>query len=201
MSNIKNLIFDLDGTLIKLPVDWRAAYNKVRDETGKLFSSLIELYSETWNTKLYEKISRIVEEYELEAAKSFQILDNSDKLILELSRKYRLGLVTLQGKNVALKILSEMGILEKFEVVITRNDAPARLLQLKNVINEANFDPRETLVVGDRDADVEAALKLGCWAVLVDRKGKAERYDEPEQRFFIVYSLQKIPEIITAIEA
>jgi len=201
MSNIKNLIFDLDGTLIKLPVDWRAAYNRVRDETGKLFSSLIELYSETWNTKLYEKISRIVEEYELEAAKSFQILDNSDKLILELSRKYRLGLVTLQGKNVALKILSEMGIMEKFEVVITRNDAPARILQLKKVINEANFDPRETLVVGDRDADAEAALKLGCWAVLVDRKGKAERYDEPEQRFFIVYSLQKIPEIITVIEA
>jgi len=196
MIRIKHLIFDLDETLIRLPVDWPAVYEEVRRSLEISFTDLLNLLTELWGTKDYGKVSRLIEKFELEALNRVYILDNSRELVLNLSKKFKLSLVTLQGRNVVEKILSGLGIRKIFEVVVTRDGAPTRFLQLRRVLDETGFRPEETLVIGDKLDDIESALKLGCWAVLVDRRGRAELLDEPREKLFVIKNLKDLEKVL-----
>lgn len=200
MGKIKNIIFDLDETLIKLPVDWPVAYEEVRKYIRRNFTNLLNLLAELWNTEDYHIVSRIIEKFELEALDYIQILDNSQELILDLSKHYRLSLVTLQGRKIAEEALRKLGIRKTFEIVITRDDAPTRLKQLQMVLEKTSFKPEETIVVGDKLNDVESALKLKCWAVLVDRRNEAELLNGYERRIFVIKNLSELESLLNSLQ-
>ncbi|RLE66761.1 MAG: hypothetical protein DRJ38_00830 [Thermoprotei archaeon] len=200
MGKIKNIIFDLDETLIKLPVDWPVAYEEVRKYIRRNFTNLLNLLAELWNTEDYHIVSRIIEKFELEALDYIQILDNSQELILDLSKHYRLSLVTLQGRKIAEEALRKLGIRKTFEIVITRDDAPTRLKQLQMVLEKTSFKPKETIVVGDKLNDVESALKLKCWAVLVDRRNEAELLNGYERRIFVIKNLSELESLLNSLQ-
>jgi len=200
MGKIKNIIFDLDETLIKLPVDWPVAYEEVRKYIRRNFTNLLNLLAELWNTEDYHIVSRIIEKFELEALDYIQILDNSQELILDLSKHYRLSLVTLQGRIIAEEALRKLGIRKTFEIVITRDDAPTRLKQLQMVLEKTSFKPEETIVVGDKLNDVESALKLKCWAVLVDRRNEAELLNGYERRIFVIKNLSELESLLNSLQ-
>jgi len=169
MPKIKAVIFDLDGTLIRLPVDWRGVKARISSELRKPVRSIIELYAELWGSKEYDRISRIVEEYEIMAADQYEILDDSPTVLARLSCKYALALVTLQTSKLATSILADMGVLDLFSVIVGRDLVPIREKQIKAVLKYGGWKPQEVAMVGDLGNDVEAALKVGCHAILVDR--------------------------------
>lgn len=200
MVKIKNLIFDLDETLIKLPVDWPSAYEEVRKRTRRNFTSFLNLLAELWNTDEYRTVSKIIESFELSALDYIRILDNSKEIILKLSEKYSLSLVTLQGKRVTEKVLWKLGIRKAFKLVITRDDAATRLMQLQIVLEKTGSKPEETVVIGDKLNDVESALKLKCWAVLIDRRNRAELLKKPVEKLFIIKDLNELKEVLNSLE-
>jgi len=200
MVKIKSLIFDLDETLVKLPVDWPSAYEEVRKRTGRNFTSFLNLLAELWNTDEYRKVSKIIESFELYALDNVQVLDNSKEIILKLSGKYSLSLVTLQGRRIAEEVLRKLGIRKAFKLVITRDDAATRLMQLQIILEKTGFKPEETVVIGDKLNDVESALKLKCWAVLIDRRNRAELLKKPVEKLFIIKDLNELEEVLHSLK-
>jgi len=195
MAKVKGIIFDLDGTLVRLPVDWRRVLNTIEEMLGTKVKSLIGLYAEIWGTKTYEAVSRKVEEFEIASLDKMEILDDSPKLLKSLSTKYFIGLVTFQSRKVARKILERIGVEEI--VIATRDDSPTRADQISLIISSTSLNPRAFLIVGDRLNDVYSALKIGCNAVLVDRMG---RNLQNEKEFIVIQNLKDLPKIIREIE-
>ena len=89
-----------------------------------------------------------------------QIIPGVDDTLLELSRKYQLGLVTTRGRQVTEQFLTDQGLTDLFEVIVTRDDVrrlkphPEPILQ---AMEKLGAEPERCVMVGDTSVDVLAA--------------------------------------------
>ena len=193
MYKVQGIIFDLDGTLVELPVNWCSVISRVESMLGIRVKSLLELYPKIWGTEKYKSVSRAIEEFEMASLDGVRFLDDSLQLLGDLSLKYQLGLITFQGVNVAKKIVSMMGI--DGLLMVTRDDAPTRIEQISRIVSATQYRFEDFLVVGDMLNDVYSALKVGCHAVLVNRYGI---YDVGgiEKKITVIPNLKNLPKFL-----
>ena len=190
LHNVRHIIFDLDGTLVRIPVPWKQVYNRLSALLGYRVTSIVALYAKIWKSNEYDVVSRIVEEYELSAIDNIEVLDNSPEIIKRLSEKYTLSLVTLQSTKVMDKILNKLGISSFFRAKISRNVSPIRYEQILKAVNITNIPTRNTLVVGDLLNDVESAIKAGCLAILIVREGVQK--EKINGKYMIIRNLEEL---------
>jgi phosphoserine phosphatase len=92
---MKLLIFDFDGTLAHLHIDWEELKGELRKLLGSkgsltpLFPSIEALTKN--NSELRKKAWRLIEKYELEAVKEIK----ADLELIELFKKLRQGVFKL----------------------------------------------------------------------------------------------------------
>ena len=194
MYKVQGIIFDLDGTLVELPVNWREVISSVENMLGIKVRSLLELYPKIWGTEKYELVSRMVERFEMASLDGFRFLDDSPQLLRDLSSKYQLGLITFQGINVAKRITEMIGI--NGLLMATRDDAPTRIEQISRIVSATRYRFEDFLVVGDLLNDVYSALKVGCHAVLVDRYNRYDDVDKIEKKITVISNLKNLPELL-----
>lgn len=193
MYKVRGIIFDLDGTLVNLHIDWRKVIKHVEGLLGVEVKSLLELYPKIWGTEKYELVSRAVEEFEFASLDRLEILDGSLELLMGLSLRYLLGLITFQGENVVKKMFDRLGI--RNLIVATRDDAPTRIGQISHVISSTSLKSQDFLVVGDRLNDVYSALDLDCQAILIDRWNKFNP-NKINKKIALIPSLTKLPNLL-----
>ena len=91
------------------------------------------------------------------------------------SHGVKLGIVTQKGRLFeidghcagALKELEELGIANLFSVIVGFEDVTCHKPDPEGInlaLSRLATQPRETLVVGDSAADIEAARAAGCWS-------------------------------------
>ena len=178
-SDFQFFIFDLDGTLFNLPIDWVA----VRDEFAQLVGEKIEgkpLFQEveriaSAKPALKQGILSIIESHELRAVDSAKAVPGAVDLIYSLFEVSKLALVTLQSRRVCDEILRKHKLLDLFEAIVTREDSLDRAVQLEAALNRLGVRPRDAFFVGDRFNDVVCARKVGVTVALVGRS----QADEP----------------------
>lgn len=192
---VRGIVFDLDGTLVRLPVDWRLVVDGLSKMLNRRVVSLVKLYPLIWGSPNYEVVSRYVESYELKAIDNLLILDDSPNILMKLHSKYKLGLVTFQGLNVVKRILEKLNLSHLFEGISTRDDAPTREEQISQVISSFNLKASDILVVGDRLNDVFSASKLGCKAALIDRYGR-KLGNSLLKTSYVIYTLEELFELL-----
>ena len=173
-SKYAAVIFDLDGTLVTLPVDWEAVrrelieYFKTEDAFLPLFKTI-----DTRTTQKPEARSRVfslIDNYEVAAAKESKLLVGVLDIFNHLFGKAKLALVTMQGRRVCSQLLGMYGLSRFLELSLTREDSLDRSVQLETVINRLVTEPRDSLLVGDRMNDVNSAKQVGVPVALVSRK-------------------------------
>jgi phosphoglycolate phosphatase-like HAD superfamily hydrolase len=54
-----------------------------------------------------------------------------------------------------------------FDYIVTRENSLNRGEQIRIIIEEFRVNPKEVLVVGDRESDKEAAEKAGCMFIFI----------------------------------
>jgi HAD superfamily hydrolase (TIGR01549 family) len=151
-------VFDLDGTLACLPVDWET-----------LFEDLKRVMHADTVRPLVDTVSRLDEKTRLEV---FAAWDKAEVAIFEsattcgegmqLYREFAgkpKALVTLQGKAVVTLLLERFGL--SFDVVVTREDSLFRAEQLLMAAEKLKVPPKNLLFVGNADSDAAAAKKVG----------------------------------------
>ena len=184
-SDFEYFIFDLDGTLFSIPVDWAA----VRDEFASIAGEPIEgkpLFQEVQRVTAAKPATKasilsMIESHELKAVESAKPMPGSVELVYSLFEVSKLALVTLQSRQACEMILGRHKLLDLFETVVTREDALDRAVQLEAALNGLGVHPKGALFVGDRLNDVVCARKVGVPVALVG-KGTADE-PKPDYRF------------------
>ena len=156
---IKAVIFDLDGTLVHLPID----YERLFKEFSKIMKTeevrpLTEKISRS-NEKTRKRVLEVWDRFELEALRNFTVNEKGITLYQRFS-KIPKALVTMQGKKVVENINKRLGL--SFNFTITREDTLDRTKQLQNAAQMLEAQPQNILFIGNTDDDYFAAEKFGC---------------------------------------
>jgi HAD superfamily hydrolase (TIGR01549 family) len=153
------VIFDLDGTLVNIPIDYDKLYAKIEKRCNvrkiKSLTEILQMLREDERLKAFE----IWASEELQALPRITINERGMKLYNTYSSKSH-ALVTLQGKQTAKIILTKLEL--KFPIVITREDSLNRTEQIKIAIEKLKVEPKNVLIIGDRESDAAAAQEVGC---------------------------------------
>lgn len=156
---INAVVFDLDGTLINLPVDYDKLFREFNKVTKNknvrpLTKTIPKLDGDT-----KKRIFEIWDRAELEAFEHVTV--NAEGMALyEKFRKKPKALVTMQGKLLIEKFLNCFSL--SFNFAITREQSLNRLEQLKIAAEKLKVPLENMLFIGNTDDDLSAAKKLGC---------------------------------------
>ena len=179
---IKAIIFDMDGTLIQLPINYDAIFKKlqnlfeIEDEFKPLIPTILE--KSNGNVKLIQQSFDLICEEETQAAKKFKIMNNAIEVLNYFkNNNYSLSLVTMQCESVAKSVLDKMQISELFSNIITRDDSHERSTQIKKCVNFLSLPSNHVMVVGVRIHDVKSAKQVGCIPILCN-KDKINSFNE-----------------------
>jgi HAD superfamily hydrolase (TIGR01549 family) len=167
----KGIIFDLDGTLIQLPVNYNVIQNNLKElfntseNLKPLIPTIIKLSKNDQN-KINASFNLICKE-EILASKKFKIMTDAVEILKFLkSKNLILCLVTMQCRDALEKILQKMEVLDLFDSIISRDDSYDRFEQIQNSLKKFSLESSDVFVVGDRIHDIESAKKAGCIPIL-----------------------------------
>jgi HAD superfamily hydrolase (TIGR01549 family) len=156
---IEAVIFDLDGTLIHLPID----YQKLFEEFSKIIkmpnvrplTKVIAQLDEEAKKKVFDVWNRT----ELEASANIKVKDEGIAYYQKFSEKQK-ALVTMQGKPLVQIVLKRLGLY--FNFIITREDSLNRIEQLKIAAEKLKTPAQNILFIGNTSEDMLAAEIVGC---------------------------------------
>lgn len=156
---IEAVIFDLDGTLINLPIN----YDELFKELSKITKTqdlrpLAEKISEL-DTATKKKVFQAWDKIERDAQKQVTMLEEGKVLYGKYSPKPRV-LVTMQGKAFVRKLLASMEL--QFDLVYTRENSLNRIEQLGLAAQDLHKPFEKILFIGNTEDDRLAAKTVGC---------------------------------------
>ncbi|APC96555.1 HAD-IA family hydrolase [Francisella frigiditurris] len=189
---VKNVFFDLDGTLISSSRDITLAINKML-ETFSLPAVDIEtienIIGKGYPTTVRKVLSLFIEDFghiETIAPKAIEIvsktykqLDGANTIlfpnVLEIleyfqSKNIKMALVTNKDEKAAIKIISNLKLSDFFEITIggdsTKYYKP-HPLPLLHAMKELNAKAEESIMVGDSINDYLCANEAGVKTILI----------------------------------
>ena len=167
-SSKRLAIFDLDGTLVELPIDYQSLKDKLAETIKMPFQNIFPTVR-TLDEQKKRQAFEIIDAYERLAVPKMRIREGSVSLIRDLKARGRgVSIVTMQGP-VAGKIVSMMGVEGLVDFIVTREDSLDRKRQVSMVLEKYGALPADGTVIGDKEADYAAAAELGCRGFLVRR--------------------------------
>lgn len=165
MTEYDAVVYDLDGTLVRLPVDWGdvrercAGVLRARDVdvSGADLWDMLELAEERG---FYDRVHERIAEAEREAARRAERLPLAD----DLPHSGPVGVCSLNAVSACRIALELHGLDRHVDAVVGRDSLDARKPDpepLLRVIEAIGASPGETLFVGDSDSDALAAERAG----------------------------------------
>ena len=159
------VVYDLDGTLIRLDVDWEAA---ARDAAAALRArdvdvdglSLWEMLETATERGYKSAVSDALADHEREGATRGSVLPTAD----ELPRAAPVGVCSLNAERACREALAVHGLDAHVDAVVGRDTVdrykpdPEPLL---HVLALLDADPGRALFVGDTERDRETARRAG----------------------------------------
>jgi phosphoglycolate phosphatase len=187
---IKAVIFDLDGTLKEFNLDTKACRTKIikrltqegfprslfsLNETAfdmlkKIKKYLITNYGKKQDfEKIKEMIFSVVEDFELEAARTAKMFEGIPETLQALrDMKLELALCTISSEKTTKYILERFHIEQFFDAVITRDsvfEVKPHPKHLEAALDALKVKAQEALLVGDSVKDIQCAVQLNVLAV------------------------------------
>ena len=187
---IKAVIFDLDGTLKEFNLDIRGCRTKIiKLLTQRGFSrSLVSLNESAFDmlkkvkkspitedgkkrdfAKIKEMVFSVVEEFELEAARTAKIFEDIPETLKALrDMKLKIALCTISSEKTTNYILKRFHLEQFFDAVITREsvfEVKPHPTHLEAALDALKVRSQEAVLVGDSVKDIECAVQLNVLAV------------------------------------
>jgi len=168
---IRAVIFDMDGTLTRPFLDFRA----IREAIGigePLLENMLALPPGPQRDRAFS----ILDRFEVEAAEASELNDGALQVLEFLAeRRVPSGLVTRNSRRSTDRVLGKHAL--SFKVVVTREDAPAkpRPEPLWMICEKLGVRPADVLMVGDFKFDIVAGRNAGTRTALLTN-GKTPSY-------------------------
>lgn len=159
---IKGIIFDMDGTITKPYIDWRA----LRAEIGAPMEKTIIEHIDSLEPDRARWATEVLERWEEESSVNSEINEGVEELLAYLQEKgIKTALVT-NNNGACVGIVLEKHDL-RFDVALSRDDGevkPSEDLIVK-ALERLGVQTEEAIVVGDGRFDVEASARAGVRSV------------------------------------
>lgn len=149
-SNLKLVIFDLDGTLADLDIDWEGMHSAL--------------------AKAKEKQNKIFEQYELaNISKAKPIRRNIELLKAFSQMECKIALFTSNTRKAAISIISQNQIGNKVNLIVAREDV--HMLKpspegLRQILKHFSMKKEEALFIGNNWRDEEAGRRAGIKTII-----------------------------------
>jgi HAD superfamily hydrolase (TIGR01509 family) len=187
MKMIKGIIFDMDGTVVDVPYDWKKIKQELRTE-GKPILTYIQNLKEPERTKKW----RILERYEEKATAQATLKEGMEEFLAYLKKKgIKTALVTNNARKNVDFLLKKFRL--DFDLVLSRE---AGLWKPSGdpflfVLKKLGVQKRECCVIGDSHFDVKAAEEAGIKRVFVLSHEKEQKYSIGVEMVPSIKELQK----------
>lgn len=186
ITNTKNIIFDLDGTLIDSSEDIincleKAYKDKGFDMQGKIpkntigpsIAKMIKNLTPDITDRLHQKIIiNYGKYYDVSLLEKTKLKDGIKNLLEDLKKQeFSLFVITNNSKASSIKILKKLGIADYFLKVLApekREDKhPTKIEMFSSLKNEFHLSSENTIAVGDGESDVIAARENNLISIAV----------------------------------
>lgn len=184
-SFIKAIVFDFDGTLARLNIDFAVMRSSIRnlmtdfhipeggitdlhilemiDAGGTYLRELRPADAAVFRSRAHELVTRM----EIEAADKGALLDGTRKLLAELAdRSIRTGVVTRNCRIAVLKVFPD--IARHCQAFLTREDTEhvkPHPDHLWSALRALGVVPAEAIMVGDHPLDILLGRETGTYTV------------------------------------
>jgi len=221
---IRAVVFDLDGTITRFNLDYRA----VRAEVISLLTragmpaSALSMNESTFGmlrkTETFMKINgkteveaakvigealALIEEREMEAAKNTELMSGVLETLKALKgRGLKIGLCTINGKKSTEHILNRFGIEKRFDAVITRDKVRSvkpNTEHLQTVLDVLDVSANEAVIVGDGPSDMRCGKELKVIAVGLPTGESSQETLAECGANYVITALTDLPELIEHI--
>jgi len=196
------LIFDLDSTLLSLKIDWERLRRRMIElgyarRQDKIRTLLYKLWMK--NREEYLKVSKLIEDYEIKAARSAGSLVDV-KMFQNLKDQSPMCIATLQAERSAVKALERIGLKNVFDLIVGRDSGygPLKEEMFRACLQKMGYRIEDPVVAfEDNLANAIAAVRLGILSVHVARNG----YKQVQAIRLGIPSIfnEEIPELVTLI--
>ncbi len=157
---IKAVVFDLDGTLLDLPIDYPSLFKKFKQLMGvEEVRPILKTVAQIKDPQVLRQVFDVWTGFELAVIDKITVHKEGMQLYKQYASLPK-ALVTMQGKETVRNILQKFGL--NFDATFTREDSFSRAEQLKHAIAKLSFSPADVLFVGNMDNDETAAKQVSC---------------------------------------
>lgn len=172
MTSIDHIIFDIDGTLVLLPIDWKNVVARIRAMPNIVTKSFLGFIAKYYGSSEFWYIHRYLEDIENKAIDNIIVLDNADNIIQALCNKIHVGFITMQSRSIAQKIIARLGLdrcINNLGILSSRDDASNRVIQLSKAIKILTTESNKVLFIGDKILDAIAGIVNNVNTIVVFR--------------------------------
>jgi len=221
---IKAVVFDLDGTLATFNLDYMTIRAEARSyliKTGLPASVLAtneSIFDMLQKTEIYLKnnrkptrtlnkvrnqVSGIAEKYELEAAKTTELLSGVVETLETLKKMgLKIGLCTINSDKSTKYILKRFNISKFFTAVTPRNKVKyvkPNTQHLETTLKALHTNPKEAILVGDGPRDMHCAKELGVIAIGLPTETNSEKELTDAGANYLITSITDLPTLVQTI--
>lgn len=183
--SIRAIVFDFDGTLAKLNINFPQmrksvislieSYQIPLDGLSDLFvleminagKTLISRKYPGKETFFFQQASDLIAHIEIEAANKGELIDGTRDMLIELKKcNIKAGVVTRNCKSAVMRVFPD--ILEHCDTVITReltNNVKPHPDHLMTALQSLDAAPEFTYMVGDHPMDIKMGKDAGTFTV------------------------------------
>jgi HAD superfamily hydrolase (TIGR01662 family) len=172
MKNVKVLGFDLDGTLVKM----RLNFHSIRKELGIPEGDTLQ-YIRSLPKKESRELLKKLEMKEREAAKKAEIAEGAREILKLCKEKGIKVVVITRNSQEAASLTMEVLDLE-VDMIISREEATPKPSPdpLHFVLNHYGIEPYQMAYVGDYLYDVQAGNAAGVKTILLTTQERADEW-------------------------
>jgi len=181
----KVIIFDLDGTIVRLPVNWghlkkllTKRYNDVYGETCEfvhITACLDQVVYKEDEAEL-QNFFNMLEDYEMKTINNNETIKETIFFInninmFKVPNDIKLAVLSLNTRTTIIESLKLAGIYEKIDYIVGREDVrkwkpnPKGLLKIRD---HYGVKKEEIIYIGDLEKDVITGKNAGIEAYLID---------------------------------
>ena len=179
------IVFDLDGTIVKLSADWtrlkdilleryREQFNE--DCNARRISTCISEVVRKGDEAILQEFFDIIREFELTSLKDAHPIKETvyfinNKELFGIRDKVNFAILSLNTRNTIIKALEIADILNKIEYIVGREDvrkwkpAPDGLLKIQK---HFKIKKQEMIFFGDLENDILTGKNAGIQAYYID---------------------------------